>query len=73
MKDRRSVGSRLQIISGDDGNCHLWQRECHHCKECNSPDDGLPLYRFDVPLPFFALTILRRYISMSVTLVTLVN
>jgi hypothetical protein len=43
------------------------------CKEWNSPDDGLPLYRFDVPLPFFALTILRRYISMSVTLVTLVN
>jgi hypothetical protein len=43
------------------------------CKERDSPDDGFPLYRFDVPLPFFALTILRRYISMSVALVTLVN
>ncbi|KAJ8588075.1 hypothetical protein M405DRAFT_863245 [Rhizopogon salebrosus TDB-379] len=44
-----------------------------YCKERDSPDDGFPLYRFDVPLPFFALTILRRYISMSVALVTLVN
>jgi hypothetical protein len=41
-----------------------------YCKERDSPDDGFPLYRFDVPLPFFALTILR---SMSVALVTLVN
>jgi hypothetical protein len=45
----------------------------HTCKERDSPDDGFPLYRFDMPLPFFALTILRRYISMSVALVTLVN
>jgi hypothetical protein len=44
-----------------------------NCKERDSPDDGLPLYRFDVPLPFFALTILRRYMGMSVALVTLVN
>jgi hypothetical protein len=45
----------------------------HYCREWNFPDDGLHLYRFDVPLPFFASTILRRYISMSVTVVTLVN
>ncbi|OJA11163.1 hypothetical protein AZE42_10638 [Rhizopogon vesiculosus] len=52
--DRQSI-RKFSIVACSSMVVYDWALTFgQECKEWNSPDDGIPLYRFDVPLPFFA-------------------